>query len=252
MTLYLEHAALSHVGRRPNNEDNFCAEPKLGLFAVADGMGGYEGGEVASRLAVEALVCFFRREIEDGESTWPFGVDRKLSLAENRLKVAVRLAHAEVHAKKIGNLAMMGSTVAAMAIAGEDAVIGHVGDSRVYRWRAGTLEQLTRDHSLWAELQASGAQVPSKEECGFGNVITRALGMENAPLADLRRESLLAGDVFLLCTDGLTEKLGEPRIAELLRRRPGEAVRALVDEAYAAGGRDNITCVVVAVRAKKD
>jgi serine/threonine protein phosphatase PrpC len=252
MTLHLEHAALSHVGRRPNNEDSFCAEPSLGLYAVADGMGGYEGGEVASRLAVEALVHFFRREREDGESTWPFGVDRALSLAENRLKVAVRLAHAEVHAKKSGPLSQMGSTVAAMTIAGQDAIIGHVGDSRVYRLRNRVLEQLTRDHSLWAELQAAGTQLPSKEECGFGNVITRALGMESAPMADLRREVLIAGDVFLLCTDGLTEKLAPPRIAELLRLRPVDAVRALVDEAYAAGGRDNITAVVVAVRATRD
>jgi PPM family protein phosphatase len=249
MTLHIEHAALSHVGRRPNNEDNFCAEPQLGLFAVADGMGGYEGGEVASRLTVESLVRFFRREAADGECTWPFGLDRALSLGENRLQVAVRLAHAEVAAQKTGPLAQMGSTVAALAIAGGDAVIGHVGDSRVYRLRGGVLEQLTRDHSLWAELQAAGATVPSKEECGYGNVITRALGMESGARPDLRREPLRSGDVYLLCTDGLTEKLSDVRIAELLRRPVREACTALVEEAFAGGGRDNITVVVVAVRA---
>src|SRR5262245_49561371 len=116
MTLYLEHAAATHVGRRSNNEDNFCAEPSLGLYAVADGMGGYEGGEVASRVTVESLVQFFRREATDGESTWPFGLDRALSLGENRLQVAVKLAHAEVAAKKSGPLSQMGSTVAALAI----------------------------------------------------------------------------------------------------------------------------------------
>jgi serine/threonine protein phosphatase PrpC len=248
MTLHIEHAALTYVGRRSNNEDNFCAEPKLGLFAVADGMGGYEGGEVASRLTVESLVNFFRREIDDGECTWPYGLDRSLSLGENRLQVAVRLAHGEVAAKKTGVLAQMGSTVAALTISGGDAVIGHVGDSRVYRLRNGSLEQLTRDHSLYAEMVAAGAIVPSKEECGFGNVITRALGMESGARADLRREALSRGDVFLLCTDGLTEKLPEARIAELLQRPAREACARLVEEAYQSGGRDNITVVVVAVR----
>jgi serine/threonine protein phosphatase PrpC len=251
MTLHIEHAALTHVGRRQNNEDNFCAEPQLGIYAVADGMGGYEGGEVASRLTVESLVHFFRREAEDGESTWPFGIDRALSLGENRLQVAVKLAHAEVAAKKTGPLAQMGSTVAALSISGGDAIIGHVGDSRVYRLRGGILEQLTRDHSLWAELQAAGAVVPPKEECGYGNVITRALGMDSGAHPDVRREVLIPGDVYLLCTDGLTERLSAPRIAELLRRSSREACIALVDEAYQNGGRDNITCVVLAVRATK-
>jgi len=249
VTIYIEHAALTHIGRRPNNEDNFCAEPQLGLFAVADGMGGYEGGEVASRITVESLVQFFRREAADGECTWPFGLDRALSLDENRLQVAVRLAHAQVEQKKTGPLARMGSTVAALTISDGGAVIGHVGDSRVYRLRGGILEQLTRDHSLWAELRAAGAVVPPKEECGYGNVITRALGMESGARPDLRREGLQPGDVFLLCTDGLTEPLSDARIAELLRLPPREACAALVDEAYASGGRDNITAVVVAVRA---
>jgi serine/threonine protein phosphatase PrpC len=249
MSLRIEHAALTHVGRRANNEDNFCVEPQLGLFAVADGLGGYEGGEVASRVTVEALTRFYRREAEDADCTWPFGLDRSLSLGENRLQVAVRLAHAEVAAQKTGLLAHMGSTVAALTIAGHEAIIGHVGDSRVYRSRGGVLEQLTRDHSLWAELQASGASLPPREECGYGNVITRALGMESGAHADLRRELVRADDVFLLCTDGLTERLGEAVIAERLQLPPREACAVLVDEAYQKGSRDNITAVVVAVRA---
>jgi serine/threonine protein phosphatase PrpC len=248
MTLHIEHAAATHVGRRENNEDAFCAEPRLRLFAVADGMGGYEGGEVASHLAVDTLRDFFLREREDGDSTWPYGVDRGLSLDENRLQMAVRLAHAEVAARKSGRLAMMGSTVAALSIEGEQAVICHVGDSRVYRRRGDTLEQLTRDHSLYAELLAAGAPLPAKEACGFGNVITRALGMEPAPRPELRREPLVAGDVYLLCTDGLTERLSTARIAQLLALPPLLAAHALVDEAYGAGGRDNITVVVLALR----
>jgi serine/threonine protein phosphatase PrpC len=247
MKIIVEHAAATHVGRRTNNEDAFCVEPELGLYAVADGMGGYEGGEVASKLTVEALVSFFRREAGDAECTWPFGMDRALSVEENRLRVAVRLAHAEVASRKSGLLAQMGSTVAALTVGEREAVIAHVGDSRVYRLRGGALVQLTRDHSLMAEMQAAGAHVPPREECSYANVITRALGMEGAPGPDLRREPLEPDDVYLLCTDGLTERLGEPCIAELLALPTAEACRALVEGAYGAGGRDNITCVVIRV-----
>jgi serine/threonine protein phosphatase PrpC len=247
MTLHIEHAAATHVGRRENNEDAFCVEPALRLFAVADGMGGYEGGEVASHVAVDTLRDFFARERDDRESTWPFGLDRRLTVDENRLQMGVRLAHAEVAARKSGRLALMGSTVAALTIDGDEAIVCHVGDSRVYRRRGNVLEQLTRDHSLYAELQAAGTPLPAKEECSFGNVITRALGMDPAPRPDLRREPLVPGDVYLLCTDGLTERLPEARITQLVSLPPARAARALVDEAYAAGGRDNITVVVVAV-----
>jgi serine/threonine protein phosphatase PrpC len=248
MTLHIEHSAATHVGRRENNEDSFCVEPALRLFAVADGMGGYEGGEVASLVAVDTLRDFFARERDDGESTWRFRADSGLSLDENRLQVAVRLAHEEVAARKSGRLAMMGSTVAALTLDGGQAIICHVGDSRVYRRRGALLEQLTRDHSLYAELQAAGTPLPAKEECGFGNVITRALGMDPAPRPELRREGLVPGDRYLLCTDGLTERLPVARITQLLALPVELAAQALVNEAYAAGARDNITVVVVAVR----
>ncbi len=244
----IEHAAFTHVGRRSNNEDSFVVEPGLGLYAVADGMGGYEGGEIASTLTTGTLRDFFVRERADSESTWPFGVDPKLSLAENRLQSAVRLAHAQVSARKRGVLAMMGSTVAAVSVEAGELVVAHVGDSRVYRLRHGTLAQLTRDHSLYAELEAAGAGVPPRAECSYTNVITRALGMEGDTRADVRCEALLAGDVYLLCTDGLTEPLDAAAIAQRMGALPiEEACRAMVEDAYARGGRDNITAVLIRV-----
>jgi serine/threonine protein phosphatase PrpC len=244
----IEHAAVSFVGRRQNNEDSFLAEPSHGLFVVADGMGGYEGGEVASRLAVDTLADFYAREAEDGERTWPFGLDKARTLDENRLGCAVRLAHAEVRARRQDRLAMMGTTVVALQLAGRRAVVAHVGDSRLYRLRGGSIEQLTRDHSLYAELVAAGGNPGPKAESGIGNIVTRALGMDGDVRADTGVVELAVGDVFLLCSDGVTETLDDARLAELLSLPSAQvACSAVVDEAFARGGRDNITAVVVRV-----
>jgi PPM family protein phosphatase len=243
----LSSMAFTHVGRRQNNEDSFCAHPELGLFVVADGMGGYEGGEIASQLTVTTIVDFFRRNAADADATWPFALDRALSYAENLLAVAVRLAHDVVCGQKQGRNSQMGSTVAAMVIDDGYATMVHVGDSRVYRLRDGALRQLTRDHSLYAELQAAGSELPDRAHCSFTNVITRALGMASAE-PEVRREPLKTGDVFLLCTDGLVERVDEATLAATLAAHaPEEACPLLVQQAYDSGGRDNITVVVVRV-----
>lgn len=248
-TYKIESAARTFVGRRNNNEDSFCSDTSLGLFAVADGMGGYEGGEVASHLAIETMLGFFRRNAKDDDTTWPFGIDPRLGVEENMLAVAVRCADAEIAAKKTGKLSSMGSTVAALVVRDEHAIIGHVGDSRVYRLRGGKLTQLTRDHSLYQEMLAMGTPMPPREQFPHSNVITRALGMKPSSRPDLATEPLRAGDVFLLCTDGLTETVTEERMTEALLAMPlQDAVDRLVAEAYERGGRDNIT--VVAVRVK--
>ncbi len=247
-SLRIEYAARTHKGRRENNEDACCAEPALGLYAVADGMGGYEGGEVASRLVIGTMTEFFRKNSDDGESTWPFGMERDRDFLENLLAVAVKTANREVIARKKGPLAQMGSTVAALAVRGAEVVVAHVGDSRVYRLRDGALAQLTRDHSFYEEMRAArGAEMGPKSEFPYANVITRAVGMPDAR-PDLLRDALRAGDTYLLCTDGLVEKVDEATIAKVLAEAaPDEACRALVEAAYARGGRDNITAVVVRV-----
>jgi serine/threonine protein phosphatase PrpC len=241
--------ACTHQGRRNNNEDSHLALPDLGLFVVADGMGGYEGGEVASQITTEVIGGFFRRNAQDREATWPFAMDRTLSVTENMVSVSVRLAHQGICARKQGRLAQMGSTIAALVLDRGLAVMGHVGDSRIYRLRAGTLEQLTQDHSLIAEMQQAGmAEQLERASCGFGNVITRALGMPSAAQPDLRTEPVLPDDLYLLCTDGLIERMEDSIILDLLDGLPpADACPRLVEEAYQRGGRDNITAVVVRV-----
>ncbi|MBI5514522.1 MAG: serine/threonine-protein phosphatase [Deltaproteobacteria bacterium] len=244
----IQSAARTHVGRRANNEDAFVHAPRLGLFAVADGMGGYEGGEVASRITVETLEGFVRRALTDHEATWPFGYDRALGLTENLLDVAVRLADAEVFQRRTGRLASMGSTVAALVLDGAQAIMAHVGDSRIYRLRGGVLEALTRDHSLYFDLQRSGYDLPPLEDFPHKNVITRAVGLRPGQRPPLRTEALLPGDTFLLCTDGLMDGVPDPELQRLLALpTASDAAEAMVEEAFAQGSRDNITVVVVKV-----
>src|SRR5262249_3747696 len=148
-------------------------QPELGLFIVADGMGGYEGGEIASALAVESIQLLVRRTAGDGDVIWPFPIDPQRSPTENEVMVATRLAAEQIAARRTGALREMGSTVAVLRIAGDRAVVGHVGDSRVYRLRGDVLAQLTVDHSLAAQLEASGV----KPDASFPwrHVVTRAL-----------------------------------------------------------------------------
>ncbi|MCA9718256.1 MAG: serine/threonine-protein phosphatase [Myxococcales bacterium] len=251
--------ACTHIGRRPNNEDAFLVSAELGLFAVADGMGGYEGGEVASHLAVSSMLEFYRDMSSPGagDDTVKTGRNGQLSAiaargqaGARRLDAAIRLANRRVCDHKRGAHERMGSTVAALDLRDGVAVIGHVGDSRVYRLRDGALEPLTRDHSLYEMLRATGTYpLPPPEEYGYRNVVTRALGIaESSP--EIRVEPVAPGDVYLLCSDGLLERLDEDGLLFLLETRaPADACAAMVELAYELGGRDNITAVVVAVTA---
>ena len=140
--MQLDMFALSIAGRRNNNEDAICAAPELGLFVVADGMGGYEGGEVASALTIEAIHELVRRTAGDADVTWPYRIDPALTVGENELMVATRLAGDRIAARRTGQLCEMGSTVAAVLFTRQHAVIAHVGDSRVYRLRGGALYRI--------------------------------------------------------------------------------------------------------------
>jgi len=239
------HAA-THVGRRDNNEDSFLADRPLGLFAVADGMGGYEGGEIASHLAVDTLYRFFSRGAPYEDITFTsFGADGR-SPAESMMQMALRLADAEIKKQRNGRLASMGSTIAAILMRGEHAVIAHVGDSRVYGFRDGALMPLTIDHSLYAEMVAAGISRTRARD--HRHVVTRALGVPGRSRPDVATFAVRSGDAFLLCTDGVTDVLPDGEIEAILSELdPARAVDAIVAEAYVSGSPDNITVLHVRV-----
>ena len=231
--LRIEDAAYrTDTGRQRNaNEDSFYTRPPL--FVVADGMGGAQAGEVASKTAAET----FQGELAQGSP-------------ENALGKTIEAANRRVHELALSDpsLAGMGTTVTAAIVdpEAEEVAIGHVGDSRAYRLRGAKLEQLTRDHSLVEEMRRKGQLTDAQaEDHPQRSIITRALGPEPEVEVDLQTVSAKPGDVFLICSDGLTTMLDDEHVARLLMRATtmDAAVRALVDEANRAGGRDNITVV---------
>lgn len=244
MSTRIEAAARTHQGRRENNEDAHLVDLPRGLFVVADGMGGYEGGEIASGIVVQTIAEFFARNEADADLTWPWGVEPELDFVSNLVTVAVRLAHAEVRReRRRGGVPQMGSTVVVAATDGDRLVCAHVGDSRIYRLRDGELEALTRDHSLLEELRASGM---AEHPAGLSHIVTRAIGFGEDTRPDVRVERILPGDTLLLASDGVTDPLDEATIAQALSRaRVEHAADALVHAAYDAGGTDNITALVV-------
>lgn len=232
-------AGLTDVGReRDHNEDTFLIDTQLGLFLVADGMGGHRAGEVASALARDAIVQALR------DSNAP---SRLQALVES-----IRTANARVmqEGKQNRSRRGMGTTVVALVQDGDAVGIAHVGDSRCYRFRGGRLERLTRDHSLIEELGRSDPAVMAVL-AGYSNVITRALGTAKDTEPDSRRETLEPGDVFLLCSDGLSGVVDDDTIAAILSAEPDleKACAALVNAANERGGPDNITVVLVRAEA---
>lgn len=228
-----EHAERTDTGRqRRGNEDGYLA--RAPLFAIADGMGGAQAGEVASRVAVETLAA---------------GMPEGPGSVEERLRTLVAGANLRIHELSTSGdeYSGMGTTLTLMHAGESEITLAHVGDSRGYRWREGRLERLTTDHTLVEELVRQGRLTP-EEATGHPqrSVITRALGPEDDVSADTLTFPARAGDVYLLSSDGLTDMVPEPRIGELLAAAPDltAAARALVDAANEAGGRDNITVVL--------
>jgi serine/threonine protein phosphatase PrpC len=233
MSLHIvEEAVRTDTGRQRNaNEDSLFTDAPL--FVVADGMGGAQAGEVASKAAAESFA--------GGLPSAP---------PERVLAETIEGANRTIHdlARKDPSLAGMGTTITAAIVdlESQEVAIGHVGDSRAYRFRNGTFEQLTRDHSLVEEMRRKGQLTEAQaEDHPQRSIITRALGPEPEVQVDLQTVPAQHGDVFLICSDGLTTMLDDEKIADILSRSTSlqSAVRALVDEANRAGGRDNITIV---------
>ena len=243
---------LSDQGRvRKANEDAFACVEDLQLFVVADGMGGHNAGEVASQLAVEAIVAFVRRSSEGTEFSWPYGIDPQLSFDGNRLRTAINLANRRVFraAEEHDDYTGMGTTVVSALIAGGKLIVGHVGDSRLYLQTGSSLTQLTKDDSWAATVLADelGGDRSALATHPMRNVLTNVLGAREQTDIHLAEMPLRGNETLLLCTDGLHSAVDDAAIARILT--PGgelaSSAQALVDAAIGGGSRDNITVLLV-------
>lgn len=238
--------ALTDTGRlRANNEDAVGIDEANGLFMLADGMGGHQAGEVASRMAVSLIGAEF--------GAWLAGPGRQATVPEALNAMRLSVDHANQAILQAGasrpECAGMGTTVVVAALFDGDRLLllGHAGDSRAYRWRQGRLERLTTDHTLLQRQLDAGLLSPAQAAASAGRfLLTRALGTEPRVVLELKCLELAPGDLILLCSDGLTDMLDDARLAELLALGGGlpELARRLVDGANAAGGRDNVSVVL--------
>ncbi len=242
-------AAATHPGRRrASNEDSYCARPDVGLFVVADGMGGHVAGEVASRLAVDAIEA----TIVSGECC-DTGT-RQFSSSEQRLQAAFRHASRSIvsETSQHPRLRGMATTASALLVSEDGWAIGHVGDSRVYLWRDGVLQQLTRDHSWVAEqVQLGVLTEEDARQHPWRNVVTRALSAAEIPAVDIAPFSPRVGDRLLLSSDGLHGVVSDEVLGHVLGSdQPLDTLcQRLIEAANAAGGPDNITTLIVHVDA---
>lgn len=251
----IKAVGLTDVGlQRDHNEDMFSCLPEYNLYVVADGMGGHQSGEIASQMAADGMRAFFEATEKD-DATWPFPIDPNLSLAENRLSAAIKMANKQIFERSCADQSMqgMGTTVVGVLFAPGQGIahVAHVGDSRAYRVRDGEILQLTRDHSLVNDYLMMMPDMP-KEAMDVlpKNVITRALGMQDSVVVDLTTEDVREGDRFVLCSDGLSGQVADERIREVVDEAGDDleqATEVLVQESNDAGGDDNVTVVIVGI-----
>jgi len=241
----LEFSALTDIGRlRANNEDAVMVDAEHGLALLADGMGGYNAGEVASALAVTTISSQLTDWLEHTAAS------ASVEDLQRAMETCVGNANRKIFdtANSDENCASMGTTLVMAVAHGPTLVVGHVGDSRAYRWRAGALRQITRDHSLLQEQLDLGLITPQEAARSPNtSLITRALGVEDTVRLDLQQTPMEPGDIYLLCSDGLNEMVSDADIAAVLES-PGplnRLTRRLIDMANAAGGHDNVSAALI-------
>jgi serine/threonine protein phosphatase PrpC len=238
---------------REHNEDSLLILPEYSIVAVADGMGGHRSGDVASQLAISTLGDFFS-VVVGRDGTWPFPADPKLTDEENYVVTGLRLANRRIFDRSLRTMADfgMGTTIVA-AIFDRPAArvtIGHVGDSRCYRVRGAEILQMTRDHSLISDAKHMAPWMTEEEVSQLPpNVITRALGIREDVMVDILTEPTVEGDVYLLCSDGLSGLVSDELIHQIVTTAPSleEACKTLIDRANFFGGTDNITAILARV-----
>jgi serine/threonine protein phosphatase PrpC len=247
-------AGLSDVGlQREHNEDSFVVLKEYDLFVVADGMGGHRAGDVASRIATETISEFFRTTANE-DITWPFHFDTNLSEEENRLLTGIRVANRQIFERSTRSREChgMGTTVVGAMFSPKKSrmYIGHVGDSRCYRVRAGDIRLLTRDHSLINDYLLAMPDLTDEQKSELPkNVITRALGMQDHVVVDLQHDDPLLGDVYVLCSDGLSGMVTDEDMQQIIHQTGDirEACRRLIQRANDRGGEDNITAILIKI-----
>jgi serine/threonine protein phosphatase PrpC len=235
---------------RGDNEDRILMDQPLGLFAVCDGMGGHQHGELAAELAVEAMRYYVEASRDRLDVTWPFGYTYELSVDANRLLTSVRLANRQVwrRAEEALERAGMGTTVAAILINDLQVAVANVGDSRVYRFRAGELTQLTADDTIIATMTERGLLSPvDARNHPMRNVLTQAAGSQESIEVHIREEVPQEHDVMLLSSDGLHGVVNEDVIRSILDSHGGvdQYARELIQAARNAGAPDNVSVVVL-------
>jgi protein phosphatase len=236
---------------RHQNEDRFVSDEDARLFAVADGMGGHRAGEVASRLAIDAVSAFIRQTATDADMAWPYGVDASLSFDGNRLRTAVHVANHKIYqaAGAREEYSGMGTTIVCLLVNDSKVTVAHVGDSRLYLFSRGSLEQLTQDDSWVATVLARDPAVSAEQisRHPMRNVLTAVLGAREQVTVHVAERPLGADDVLLLSTDGLHGVLDAETIQSILAGTPDvdTAAQRLVDTALERKSRDNVTALVV-------
>lgn len=243
---------MTDVGlQRDHNEDSYAVLTEYDLFIVADGMGGHRAGDVASRLATDAIADFFKSTSRE-DVTWPFHFDTSMSEEENRLVTGIRVANRQIFERSVRSRDCqgMGTTVVGALFSRKKnrIFVGHVGDSRAYRVRGGVIQQLTRDHSLINDYLLAMPELSEEQRAELPkNVITRALGMQDHVTVDLLSDEPHVGDVYLLCSDGLSGMIPDDGILSLVAASddPQEICRRLIAEANKNGGEDNITVLAI-------
>jgi protein phosphatase len=250
----LDVAMLSHPGMvRPHNEDSVFADSASGLAVLADGMGGYNAGEVASGIAVNVVSDGLQAELASGRELSKVDIQSGLTHAALLLQQQIAAANKGIYeaAQTRPECAGMGTTIVAAVFHGNRVSIGHIGDSRCYRLRGEKFEQLTHDHSLLQEQIDSGQLTPEQAKYSLNkNLVTRALGIEAIVPPDISEYRLEADDVYLLCSDGLTDMVDTEVLRTVVERERADLARAaadLVDLANENGGRDNISVILVHV-----
>ncbi len=248
----IEAFGQTDVGRRRKlNEDNFLVDNESGLYAVCDGMGGHNAGEVASKMAIETLGAFIRKSHKEKEITWPYGLDVNLSYDGNRIKTALKLANKKVYkaADNREDYTGMGTTAVGAVISENLMTVGSAGDSRCYSFLDGKLTQLTRDDSWVSAAWAEGILTSDEiERHPLRNVITKAVGAKEDIEINVVEHKLTPGEVVLVCSDGLHSMINDEAILAAVTPFPQsleEAAGKLIAAANEAGGKDNVSVVLM-------